>query len=340
MSDIETKEYAVLVENLVKVYTGGLKALDGVSLAIKPGEIHAVVGPNGAGKTTLMRILTTQIDASAGSAFVFGYNVAREGRLVRRLVSYVPQEFSVWTDITGYENLLFYAKIYGIPSDKRKRVIQEALELMGLSEAAGRLVRTYSGGMIRRLEIAAAIMVRPRLIFLDEPTIGLDPRARETVWEKLVEYQRDYNVTVVFNTHYMDEAERYAQKVTILNSGRVIAYGTPRELIDLLGGETIKLKVGGDAEKASLMLSSVNGIKVLSATKDQIVVLTPDASTTLPKLVQRVESNGIQVESTFVSRPSLEDVFLKLTGMSVEEAERATGIREISSVRRAIRRGG
>jgi ABC-2 type transport system ATP-binding protein len=340
VSERKDEKYAIYVENLIKVYSGGLKALDGVSLRVKEGEIHAVVGPNGAGKTTLMRILTTQIQPTSGHACVLGYDVRRESGAVRKLISYVPQEFSVWTDITGYENLLFYSKIYGIPSDERHRIISDALELMGLSEASGRLVRTYSGGMIRRLEIAAALMVKPRVIFLDEPTIGLDPRAREVVWEKLLEYQKEYRVTVLFNTHYMDEAERYAEKVTFLNRGRVIAKGTPQELVKLLGGETIKVLIEGEPGRASQILSSIDGIQVLSSTSNQLIIVTPDSSVMLPKIVQTLSKSGVEVRSTTVSRPTLEDVFIKLTGMSIEEAEKASGLREVRAVRRAIRAGG
>jgi ABC-2 type transport system ATP-binding protein len=340
VSERKDEKYAIYVENLIKVYSGGLKALEGVSLEVNEGEIHAVVGPNGAGKTTLMRILTTQIQPTSGHARVLGYDVRSESGAVRKLISYVPQEFSVWTDITGYENLLFYSKIYGIPSDKRHRIISDALELMGLSEASGRLVRTYSGGMIRRLEIAAALMVKPRVIFLDEPTIGLDPRAREVVWEKLLEYQKEYRVTVLFNTHYMDEAERYAEKVTFLNKGRVIAQGTPQELVKLLGGETIKVWIEGESGRASNILSSIDGIQVLSAKSNQLIIVTPDSSVMLPKIVQTLSKTGLEVRSTTVSRPTLEDVFIKLTGMSIEEAEKASGLREVRAVRRAIRAGG
>ncbi|UNQ73551.1 ATP-binding cassette domain-containing protein [Infirmifilum sp. NZ] len=334
----ETK--AVYVEDLVKVYPGGVRALDGVDLVVDEGEVHAVVGPNGAGKTTLMRILTTQIPATSGTALVYGFDVQRDGKRVRSLIGYVPQEFSVWTDVTGYENLLFYAKIYGIPRDRRERVIWDALELMGLSDAAKRLVRTYSGGMIRRLEIAAAMMVRPKILFMDEPTIGLDPRAREIVWEKLRQYRSEYTATVVFNTHYMDEAERFAGRVTVINRGRVIAEGSPRELVKLVGGETVRLRIKGELDKAQQALARLDGVLVLSAKPGELLLSAPDSSTQLPAILKALTLSGVEVESAALSRPSLEDVFIKLTGMSVEEAEKASGIREVASIRKAIRRGG
>lgn len=161
-----------------------MRALDGVNLKVKPGVAFALLGPNGAGKTTLIRILTTQLKPTSGEAHVFGLNVARDASKVRKLISYVPQEMSVWTDLTGYENLLIYAKIFGVPRLEREKVINEVLEAMDLTHVKDDLVRTYSGGMIRRLEIACAMLIKPRIMFLDEPTIGLDPAARKIVWEK------------------------------------------------------------------------------------------------------------------------------------------------------------
>ncbi|MBS7618851.1 ATP-binding cassette domain-containing protein, partial [Candidatus Bathyarchaeota archaeon] len=213
-------DFAVQAKNLVKVYNGKVKALDGVDLTVEASGTFALLGPNGAGKTTLMRILTTQLKPSTGEAYVFGLNVTRDGGKVRKLVSYVPQEMSVWTDISGYENLLIYAKIFGIPRLEREKMIDEALDIMGLNNVKGELVRTYSGGMVRRLEIACAMLVKPKIMFLDEPTIGLDPGARKIVWEKLNLFKKEYGVTIFFNTHYMDEADLYADDIAIIDRGK------------------------------------------------------------------------------------------------------------------------
>ncbi len=169
-------DIAVVTHNLVKIYGGSVKALDGVSISVNQGEIFAMLGPNGAGKTTLMRILTTQLRPTSREAYVLGYNVVTEGDKVRKVIGYVPQEFSVWTDLTGYENLLIYAKIYGIPRHEVNKRIREVLEFMDLLDSSRRLVGTYSGGMIRRLEIATALLIEPEVLFLDEPTVGLDRR--------------------------------------------------------------------------------------------------------------------------------------------------------------------
>ncbi len=189
---------AVEAKNVVKVYRDGVRALNGVNLEVDEGCVYALLGPNGAGKTTLIRIITTQLRPNEGYVKVFGYDVVSQASKVRELIGYVPQEVSLWSDLTGYENLLMYAKIYGIPKEIRGRVIDDVLDFMGLKDAANRLVRTYSGGMIRRLEIASAIMVKPKLMVLDEPTIGLDPSARKTVWERIISYKREFGVTVFF----------------------------------------------------------------------------------------------------------------------------------------------
>ena len=329
----------VRVRSLVKVYAGTVRAVDGVSTEVLDGEIRAFLGPNGAGKTTLMRVLTTQLKPTAGDAWVMGYHVVLEAAKVRGVIGYVPQEFSVWNDLTGYENLLIYAKLYGVPSDERRRVIEEALEFMGLSEAANRLVRTYSGGMIRRLELAAALMVRPKVLFLDEPTIGLDPRARSLVWSRVLEYREEYGTTVVFNTHYMDEAERYAERVTVMNRGRVIAEGSPGELMKLVGeGVVLQIRVNGDAHAALNALSGLEGVVVVSS-ENPLKVKLADAQQGIARVLGALLARGVGVEEVVVRNPSLEDVFLKLTGMTIEEAE-ALGYREAAWVRRAIRRGG
>ncbi|MEM3072029.1 MAG: ATP-binding cassette domain-containing protein, partial [Candidatus Bathyarchaeia archaeon] len=232
---------AVTVRNLVKVYEGGVRALNGVDLDVDQGSIFSLIGPNGAGKTTLMRILTTQLKPTFGEAYVFGLNVLKHGDRVRKLVSYVPQEISVWTDVSGYENLLIYAKIYRLPSNERRRAVEEALENMGLTELRNKLVNTYSGGMIRRLEIASALMMKPKILFLDEPTIGLDPSARKVIWEKLTSFKKEYGVTVFFNTHYMDEAEHYSDEVAIINRGAIVKRGSVKELEQSVGGEVVRI---------------------------------------------------------------------------------------------------
>ncbi len=222
--------FAIEARQLRKVYDGRTKALDGVDLQVNPSEVFALLGPNGSGKTTLMRILTTQFRPTSGLARNFDLDVVSRGAEVRKMIGYVPQETSVWADISGFENLLIYSKIYGVPSSRRKKSIQDALSSMGLEEVATRMVKTYSGGMVRRLEIACALLVKPRILFLDEPTIGLDPSARKAVWENLTSFKKEYGTTVFFNTHYMDEADLYSDEIAIINRGKIVKSGNPSQL--------------------------------------------------------------------------------------------------------------
>lgn len=330
---------AVETKSLVKVYSGGVRALNGVDLKVEEGTSHAILGPNGAGKTTLIRILTTQIRPTGGEAYVFGYNVASKGSKVRELLGYVPQEFSLWTDLTGYENMLIYSKIYGIESSKRKAVIEDLLEFMGLSEASYRLVKTYSGGMIRRLEVAIALMSRPQLLVLDEPTIGLDPAARMLVWEKLQLYRKEYGTTIFFATHYMDEADKYADMVSLMDRGKIIQEGKPSELKKLVEGDRIVLKVRGDSiEEAEKILREVAGEVSLGPNKE-IYVTVKDATSTFPAVIEKLYSRGINVIEAKVLEATLDDVFIRLTGKRIAEEERGK-LRDVLSVRRAIKRGG
>ena len=331
-------EVAVDVRGLVKVYEGKTRALDGVDLRVEAGKVFALLGPNGAGKTTLIRILTTQLRPTSGEAYVFGLNAAREGSKVRRLISYVPQEMSVWVDVSGYENLLVYAKIFGIPSQERKKTISEALESMGMDEVANNLVGTYSGGMVRRLEIACAMLIKPRIMFLDEPTIGLDPSAKKVVWERLTSFKKEYGVTVFFNTHYMDEADLYSDEIAIINRGKIVKLGSAEELKHSIGGEIILFSL----ENTKITEEFLQKIKGLNQVKDVIVndselsVLVEEAETALPHLMEFLRNNGVLASKISMTKPTLDDVFLKYAGTRLEASGR---LAEVTSVRRMIRRG-
>ncbi|MQL51999.1 ATP-binding cassette domain-containing protein [Desulfofundulus thermobenzoicus] len=224
----------VVVEQLKKSF-GENAAVKGVSFAVAPGEVFGLLGPNGAGKTTIVRMLTTILPPDGGRAVICGFDVYRQASRVRQCIGYVPQALSVDGALTGYENLLIFAKLLGLKGVERKRRIVETLRFMQLEEAAGRLVRDYSGGMVRRLEIGQAILHRPRVLFLDEPTVGLDPVARRGVWEKLAELRRAYRMAVLLTTHYMEEADLVCHRVGILNRGEMAVTGTPAELKEKMG---------------------------------------------------------------------------------------------------------
>jgi len=329
---------AVEVKDLVKTYDGTVRALDGVDLNIDAGKVFALLGPNGAGKTTLIRILTTQLRPDSGEAHVFGLDAVREGAEIRKIAGYVPQEMSVWTDISGFENLLIYAKIYGVPSNERRDVIEGALETMGLSEVANNLVKTYSGGMIRRLEVACAMLTKPKIMFLDEPTIGLDPSARKAVWERLTSFRSEYGTTVFFNTHYMDEADLYSDEIAIINRGKIVKIGTAEELKHSVGGEVIQFTVG-DYTVAEDVLDRIRGMSLVKDTmirNSDLIVIVEDAETALPSVMQVLRSEGVPVTKISTTKPTLDDVFLKYAGTGLEAG---TNIWDVRQVRRRIVRG-
>lgn len=209
---------------------GAFMAVNGVSLALQEGEIFGLLGPNGAGKTTMIKMLTTLLPPSGGSASVAGYNIVSQSAQVRRSTGYVPQLLSADGNMTGYENLLIFAKIFDLPTNVREERIQRLLEMMGLQEAAGRMVKTYSGGMIRKLEIAQSVIHRPRVLFLDEPTVGLDPIARSSVWDHIKRLRDEFNTTILLTTHYMDEADGLCERIAIMHHGQLAAIGSPAEL--------------------------------------------------------------------------------------------------------------
>jgi ABC-2 type transport system ATP-binding protein len=209
---------------------GDLTAVDKLSISIWPNEVFGLVGPNGAGKTTVIKMLTTLLPPTSGKASVAGYDIVEQQAEVRRVIGYVPQLLSADGALTGYENLLIFAKLYGIPRGTRERRIRDALDYMGLAPVSGKLVRNYSGGMIRRLEIAQAMLHRPRVLFLDEPTVGLDPVARKAVWEHIQKLRVDYGTTIFLTTHYMDEADQLCSRLAIMHAGKMAAIGTPDEL--------------------------------------------------------------------------------------------------------------
>jgi len=235
--DIDT---LIEVHELVKRF-GDLTAVDHVSFAVNAGEVFGLLGPNGAGKSTIIKMLTTLLPPTSGSASVAGFDVIHQQMAVRRRIGYVPQALSADGNLTGYENLLIFAKLYDLPRAGRASKVREALAFMGLQDAADKLVRTYSGGMIRRLEVAQAMLHQPQVLFLDEPTVGLDPVARKAVWEHLGHLRAETRMTIFLTTHYMEEADSLCDRVAIMHLGKVVAMGTPAELKAAMGGNDVTL---------------------------------------------------------------------------------------------------
>jgi ABC-2 type transport system ATP-binding protein len=229
-----TGKWILQTESLTKRFDD-LTAVNELTISVEAGEIFGLVGPNGAGKTTVIKMLTTLLPSSSGGACIDGHSIAHEAAKVRRVIGYVPQFLSADGALTGYENLLIMSKLYDISREERQQRITDVLNFMGLGDFSGKLVRTYSGGMIRRLEIAQAMLHRPRVLFLDEPTVGLDPVARKAVWQHVQQLRADYGTTIFLTTHYMDEADQLCSRLAIMHLGRVAAMGSPSELRSSVG---------------------------------------------------------------------------------------------------------
>jgi len=228
-SDVHVSDPVVQISALTRTF-GDLTAVDAVSLIIRQGEIFGLIGPNGAGKSTLIRMLTTLLPPTSGTAVIAGYDIVRQPAEVRRYIGYVPQLLSADSSLTGYENMLLSARLYGVAHKERSERIARALARMGLSQAAHQLVGHYSGGMIRRLEIAQSLLHRPVVLFLDEPTVGLDPGARDTVWERVVELRDRFHRTMIVTSHHMDEIEQFCDRIALIDRGHIVAVGTADEL--------------------------------------------------------------------------------------------------------------
>jgi ABC-2 type transport system ATP-binding protein len=251
----ERSPQAVSVGSL-SIQFDSVRAVDGISFEVHPGEVFGLLGPNGAGKTTTIRVLTTLLPPQSGDAYIFGLDVRRDAMAIRQIIGYVPQQLSIDGTLTGWENIWLFARLFDVPGRERKERIAEVLETVGLTAAAGRLARTYSGGMVRRLELAQALVNRPRLLILDEPTIGLDPVARSSIWDRVEALRLQYGMTVLVTTHYMDEADALCHRLAIMHHGRIMASGTPAELKAAVGpGATLddvfRQYAGGDLRDES-----------------------------------------------------------------------------------------
>lgn len=311
---------AIEAHGLIRKF-GDLVAVDGVSFDVEQGEIFGFLGPNGAGKTTTINMLCTLLRPTAGTATVNGYDVTRQPDEVRQSISLVFQDLSLDEQLTAMENLRFHAMLYDVPRDVFRRRAPEVLALAELTDRASSLVQTFSGGMKRRLEIARGLLHHPRVLFLDEPTLGLDPQTRRHIWDYVLALRDREGVTIFLTTHYMDEAE-HADRIAIIDHGKIAALDTPDALKGMVGGDVIRLRTSND-ELAILRLGETLATEVRHDGKALILEL-PHGDQAIPQVVQ-VLSNGagpaIDVLSINLRRPTLEDVFIKLTGHAIREEE-------------------
>ncbi len=311
-------DLVITARGLTKRY-GELEAVRGIDLAVHRGEIFGFLGPNGAGKSTTISMLCTLLTVTDGSASVAGFDVERNPDDVRASIGLVFQDPSLDGQLSARENLEFHAFIYGVPADQRAQRIAEVLEMVELSDRAGSMVMTFSGGMRRRLEIARGMLHTPEVLFLDEPTIGLDPQTRRHIWTYLRQLRADQGVTLFMTTHYMDEAEE-CDRIAVIDGGRIVALGTPDELKALVGGDVVTIATN-DNVRAAGEISARFGVEPTTA-DDTLRVEVPDAAGFVPRLIKET---SVEITSVSFRRPSLDDVFLKLTGHAIREEGAAAG---------------
>jgi ABC-2 type transport system ATP-binding protein len=316
---------AIVVEELRKRY-GDVQALNGVSFSVSEGEVFGLLGPNGAGKTTTVKVLSTLTKPDSGRAEVVFHDVVKEPDAVRRTIGYVPQSSGVDREATGRENLMLQGRVQGMKGKALKQRVEELLELVGISDSADRVVRGYSGGMKRRLDVALGLVHRPRVVFLDEPTTGLDPQARAVMWEELGRIADREALTILLTTHYLEEADRLANRLAIVSRGVVVAEGTPDSLKRTLEGDSVTVELSdGQVPQAREVIERLDGVREVRAEGRQLRTRVESGARAIPQILSALERSGIAVEAVDAHRPSLDDVYLHYTGRDFRaEDEEAT----------------
>jgi ABC-2 type transport system ATP-binding protein len=314
---------AIEAHDLVKIYPGGVRALNGLSFSVKAGTIFGLLGPNGAGKSTTVKILTTLSRPNSGTARVAELDVLKHPQRVRRAIGCVGQKSGVDSEATGRENLTLQGHLYGESGPKFRRRVSELLDRFGLTEAANRVARTYSGGMQRKLDVAMGLVHHPQVLFLDEPTSGLDPEARADMWKEITRLAREEGITILLTTHYLDEADRLAQRLAIVDRGKIVAEGSPEELKSSLRGDTIHIELvrPEDMEPARQRLAVVGELRELVSDGRLLYARADHGAAAVPVALSELESVGVKAASVTVSRPSLDDVYLRYAGRAFRDAD-------------------
>ncbi len=323
----------IRVENLTRRF-GNITAVDNASFDVEEGTIFGFLGPNGAGKTTTINILCTLISATSGRASISGYDCSRQSPEVRKPIGIVFQDTTLDKDLTAYENLMFHAYLYKVKRSDIKGRVDEALHLVDLYERRNDLVKKFSGGMKRRLEVVRGLLHRPRVLFLDEPTLGLDPQTRASLWDLIVDLPRRHNVTVFMTTHYMEEAE-VCNRISIIDNGKIITTGTPDELKETMGGDVIYVRTS-DNKKARLEIERLFKLEVTDK-NGELYFTSSRGDACIPEIIKTI---GETVLSVRLQRPTLNDVFLKMTGRGIRENGASSGDSIKDAVRAYRRRHG
>ncbi len=316
---------AIVADGLEKRYQE-VQALAGVSFTVRAGEVFGLLGPNGAGKSTTVKVLTTLTTPDRGCAEVAGHDVVREPDAVRRSIGYVPQSSGVDRDATGRENLMLQGHVQGMSGAKLKARVQHLLDLLGLADAADRVVRGYSGGMKRRLDVGLGLVHGPQVLFLDEPTTGLDPEARAAMWKELAVLAREELLTILLTTHYLEEADALTHRLAIVSRGRVVVEGTAEELKASMQGEAVVVELAdGAVDGAATVLRALDEVREVSADGRLLRSRVANGARAVPTILAALDGRGIAVESVTMHRPSLDDVYLHYTGRDFSAEDEAGG---------------
>jgi ABC-2 type transport system ATP-binding protein len=318
--------HIIKVENLVLVYSDGTKAIDNISFNVQQGDFFGFLGPNGAGKSTAIKILTTLLKKTSGSVSVNGYNLDKDQKEIRKIIGVQSQDTAVDGDLTGKENLTLQGHFQQMPNEKLKARVDELLKLVELENVANKRARNYSGGMRKRLDLAAALVHHPKLLFLDEPTTGLDPQSRSTIWAYLEKLNKEEDTTIFLTTQYMEEADKLCRNLAIIDHGKIVAEGTPTQLKSQVGADSIKLKLedcSKDKLKAQELLSSLKGVQnVLDSQNEEcLTVYAKNAGLLVADIVRAFDASNIRLASISFSSPTLDDIFLQQTGRRIRTEE-------------------
>jgi len=323
---------AIEAEGLVKTYPGDVRALNGVSFSVAAGTIFGLLGPNGAGKSTTVKILTTLAAADSGTARVAGLDVVREPVAVRRAIGVVGQKNAVDGAATGRENLLLQGRLYGLSGRDLRARVDDLLERFTLADAADRFVRGYSGGMQRRLDVALGLVARPQVLFLDEPTTGLDPEVRVAMWGEISTLAREEGLTILLTTHYLEEADQLASQLAIVDRGEIVAEGSPEQLKAELRGDAISVELDADGGAAvHEALARVDGVREVALEGRMLRARADQGARAVPAVLAALEAEGVSVAAVTVARASLDDVYLRHTGRTFGEADEGSSEPELTT---------
>jgi ABC-2 type transport system ATP-binding protein len=308
----------VEVSNLVKSYNG-LTAVNGVNFAIRQGEIFGLLGPNGAGKTTIISMLTCLLMPTSGTVSIAGYDIVNQAKTVKGIIGLVPQDLAVYPQLSARDNLLFFGRIYGLKGRQLSQRVSDLLQMVGLNERANDLVNNFSGGMKRRVNIAAGLLHQPQVLFLDEPTVGVDPQSRNFIFDN-IERLNQQGMTILYTTHYMEEAERLCHRVAIIDQGQIVALDTPKALIDSLGGGIIRLGLPETTKQTFIaQLKKLPAVKNISRQNDILSVQTHHSQEALVQIIQLLNTAKMTINTLEILEPNLESVFLHLTGRRLRD---------------------